>query len=273
MNNSLNKINNETVSVIMAVYNCESTVGEAIESILNQTYSDIQFVICNDCSTDNTAEIVKEYAKKDNRIVYIENRENKKLPYSLNHCLEYTTGKYIARMDGDDYSYPKRFETQVNYLKDHEQIDLVGCAMDVYNGERIIGKINSTTHPRGADAIKIPFSHATIMTYAYVYEALKGYSLEKRAVRVEDADLWIRFFNAGFTGDNLQEAYYRVLEDENTMNRRKMKDRINGYKTVKYGVLLLGLPKIYILRSFFRMLIGLIPKPIYTIIHKIKYRI
>jgi glycosyltransferase EpsE len=274
MNKELNKRNNETVSVIMAVYNCEETVSEAIESILNQTYGDIQLIICNDCSSDNTGSIAKNYADKyPDKIVFIENSQNMKLPFSLNHCLKYATGKYIARMDGDDYSYPERFSEQVKYLNEHGDIDLVGCAMDTYCDGKITGKITSKPHPRGADAIKIPFAHATIMTYAYVYEVLNGYSLEKRAIRVEDADLWIRFFAEGFKGDNLQEAYYRVLEDERTMSRRKMRDRINGYKTIKFGVLLLGLPKIYIVRSFFRMFIGLIPRPIYTFIHKLKYKI
>ena len=273
MNQDLNKRNNDTVSVIMAVYNCEETVGEAIESILNQTYDDIQLVICNDCSSDSTAKVVKEYEEKyPEKIIFIENEKNMKLPYSLNHCLKYATGKYVARMDGDDYSYPERFEAQVNYLKEHQEIDLVGCAMDIFTGKEIVGRVTRKEFPDKVDAIDAPFCHATILTYAYVYEQLNGYSLDKNVIRVEDADLWIRFFAAGFKGNNLQEAYYRVLEDENTMSRRKMKDRLNGYRTIKHGVLLLELPKIYIVRSFFRLFIGLIPKPIYTFVHRIRYR-
>ena len=271
MRNDLNKRDNETVSVIMAVYNCEETVGEAIESILNQTYKDIQLVICNDCSADNTAQVVKEYADKyPDKIVSIENETNMKLPYSLNHCLEYATGKYIARMDGDDYSYPERFEAQVNYLKEHEDVDLVGCEMDIYNGKEVVGRATAKNKPGLDDVIWSPFKHATIMTYAYVYEELGGYSLEKRAIRVEDADLWIRFYEKGLVGENINEAYYRVLEDENTISRRKLKDRINGIKTIRFAIDTLGLSKKVLIIPILKLPVALIPRPVYKILHNMK---
>lgn len=274
MNQLLNKIDNETVSVIMAVYNCEETVSYAIESILNQTYQDIQLIICNDCSTDNTKRIVTEYAEKyPDKIIFIENEKNLMLPSSLNHCLKYATGKYIARMDGDDYSYPNRFEIQVNYLREHEDVDLVGVGMEIFDGKRVLGTVTRNIRPDKTESIYTnPFLHATIMTYAYVYESLNGYSLEDRAVRVEDADLWIRFFAKGFIGENIQEVYYRVLEDENTMSRRKFKYKINGYKTSKFGVETFGLSKRHLIKPFFRLLKGLIPKPIYVLLHRIKFK-
>ena len=274
MRTDLNKINNETVSVIMAVYNCEKTVGEAIESILNQTYQDIQLIICDDCSVDNTAEIVQRYADANpEKIVFICNKKNMKLPFSLNHCLEHATGKYIARMDGDDYSYPTRIETQVNYLKEHSDIDLVGTAMEIFNGKEATGIVKKAKRPERIDFIKTNvFSHATILTYKYVYDELGGYSLLERAVRVEDYDLWIRFCKAGFIGENIDDVCYRVLEDENTIGRRKFKDRVNGYKTAKFGVEVLALPRKCMIGSVISLLIGLIPKPIYTLLHRLKYQ-
>lgn len=274
MRTDLNKVNNETVSVIMAVYNCEKTVGEAIESILNQTYQDIQLIICDDCSADATAAVVRQYAETyPEKIVFIRNEKNMKLPYSLNHCLEHAMGKYIARMDGDDYSYPTRFEIQVNYLKEHSNIDLVGTAMEIYNGKEITGVVKKEKRPQKADFINTNvFSHATILTYKYVYDELGGYSLLDRAVRVEDYDLWMRFCKAGFIGENINNICYRVLEDDSTIDRRKFKYRVNGYKTAKFGVELLDLPRKCLIKPFRGLIIGLIPKPVYALLHRAKYQ-
>ena len=108
------------VSVIMGVYNGGSTLREALDSILNQTYSNWELIACNDCSTDNSAQILQEYAKRDSRIICIQNEKNAGLAASLNHCLQYVSGEYVARMDCDDLSVPERFEKQVMYLKLHQ---------------------------------------------------------------------------------------------------------------------------------------------------------
>lgn len=272
MNEKLNKIHNEKVSVIMAVYNCAETVASSIDSILNQTYDDIELVICNDCSKDNTVEIVKSYVDRyPNKIIFIQNEKNMKLPYSLNHCLKYATGKYIARMDGDDYSYPDRIEKQVNYLREHPEVDLVGTGVETFDGEKIIGTIKKPKRPTAVDCIKSStFSHATILTYAYVYEKLEGYSLEERAIRVEDVDLWIRFINAGFIGENMDDVLYTILEIKDTFKRRKMSDRMNSVKTRINGVKLLGLPKYYCIYPLLNLLNGLLPNFIYEYLHNKK---
>ena len=96
-------MNNPLVSVVMSVYNSEKYLKEAIESILNQTYTNFEFIIVNDGSTDSSLDIIQEYMKKDERIVLI-SRDNKGLPYSLNEGIEKAKGKYIARMDADDIS-------------------------------------------------------------------------------------------------------------------------------------------------------------------------
>ena len=97
----------------MATYNCAETVAQSIESVLDQTYDNIEFIICDDGSSDATFEILKTYKSKfPDKIVLIKNKENMKLPYTLNHCLKYVTGDYVARMDADDLSKPNRFEVQ-----------------------------------------------------------------------------------------------------------------------------------------------------------------
>lgn len=119
------------VSVVMAVYNEQDFVGRAIESVLKQTFSDFEFIIVDDNSSDNTKEIVDRYKKSDNRIQLFANDSNMGLPASLNRGIKQAQGKYIARMDGDDISLPKRFEKQVDYLDSNPHVKVVGCHVEL----------------------------------------------------------------------------------------------------------------------------------------------
>lgn len=127
----------------MGVYNAEKTIKRCIDSILNQTYENWEFIICNDGSSDGTLNILNEYQKTDSRIKVISNKSNKKLAVSLNRCLKYAKGKYIARMDADDESLPQRLEVEVDFLERHEQVDLVGCNRIIFDeqGEYGIRKV------------------------------------------------------------------------------------------------------------------------------------
>ena len=121
---------NDLVSVIMSNYNTpEEFLRASIESVLNQTYSNFEFIIVDDCSTDNSLEIIKSY--QDERIVVLENKENLGITKSLNRGLEIAKGEYVARMDADDISFPKRFETQVEYLKNNPQVIVCGTGVEL----------------------------------------------------------------------------------------------------------------------------------------------
>lgn len=117
------------ISVVMPAYNAEKYIGEAIESILNQTFKDFEFIIINDGSVDHTKEIIREY--NDPRIVLLENDKNRGIVLSLNKGLDAATGKYIARMDADDIALKNRFERQVEYLDEHKDIGVLGKVTDV----------------------------------------------------------------------------------------------------------------------------------------------
>src|SRR5438270_14004268 len=106
-----------SVSVLMHVHNGGSYLKEAIESMLNQTYIDFEFIIINDGSTDGLKEIIKQFY--DDRIVYIENDTNKGLIESLNKGIDAARGNFIARMDSDDIALPIRLEAQVRYMNEH----------------------------------------------------------------------------------------------------------------------------------------------------------
>ena len=117
---------NPKVSVIMSVYNSDKFLSESIESILNQTFRDFEFIIINDCSTDKSLDIIKKYSKNDNRIVLIENENNIGLTKSLNKGVKIAKGNYIARIDADDTALNNRFEVQYNFLEKNKNIFLVG---------------------------------------------------------------------------------------------------------------------------------------------------
>lgn len=261
------------VSVIMATYNCAETVAQSIESVLDQTYDNIEFIICDDGSSDATFEILKTYKSKfPDKIVLIKNKENMKLPYTLNHCLKYVTGDYVARMDADDLSKPNRFEVQVRFLQEHLEYDLVSTGIEITNGNEIVGKIIKPEFPNYMTMTQNnAFSHATILTYPYVYEKLGGYSLDKYAERVEDKELWFRFFEYGFKGYGIQNVLYTVLEDENTYSRRKYKYRINSTVTTLRGYKRLSIPKKYWVKAFIPLINGLVPNFIYKKIHLRKH--
>lgn len=121
-----------TISVVMPCYNRQEYVVDAIESILNQTYTNFEFIIIDDCSTDNTYEIVKKYAEIDKRIIALQNEENKGIVYTLNRGFGLARGKYIVRMDDDDISLPQRFQKQVEYMEINPDIIILGSFIEVF---------------------------------------------------------------------------------------------------------------------------------------------
>lgn len=241
----------EKISILMGIYNCAATLAEAIDSILAQTYTNWQLILCDDCSTDETYTIAEQYKKKcPEKIVLIKNDCNSKLAFTLNHCLRYADGEFIARMDGDDISMPNRLEIQRKYLIDHPEYDLVGCAMQRFSESGGLADIlYSVDNPNYYTLRKrVPFHHATILARRKVFDKLNGYTVLKRTERGQDYDLWFRFFANGFTGNNLREPLYMVREDANAIRRRTFKTRFYALQTTWYGYSLLKYPKTWLIR-------------------------
>ena len=166
------------ISVIMGIYNCSDTLEEAIESLLNQTYSDYEIIMCDDGSSDETYEKAKEYEHKyPNKIRVLKNEFNLGLNKTLNRCLKEAKGEYIARMDGDDISLPERFQKEVDFLDRHPEFAIVSSPMIYFdeNGDWKSGK--AIEYPKKKDFIKHSpfFCHAPCMVRKEAYEAVKGY--------------------------------------------------------------------------------------------------
>lgn len=260
------------ISIIMATYNCEKTVEKAINSILAQTYQNWVMIICDDGSTDDTLSILNRYAQRyPDKFVIICNEKNSKLPFSLNRCLQYVQTDLVARMDGDDWSMPERLEKQVNFLLAHPEYDLVGTGVTVFDGEKKIASIIKTPNPTRETMLRSnAFSHATIMTYKRVYDALGGYSLDPTVERVEDVDLWCRFLAAGYKGYNLPDELYVILEDSNAVKRRTFRARLNSAKTRCRGYKLMGFSGIVCYKPYLNILKVLVPTSVYQKLHEWK---
>lgn len=245
------------ISIIMGIYNCSETLPEAIDSIIAQTYENWELIMCDDCSTDDTYKVAEEYKNKyPDKIILLRNEKNSRLAFSLNHCLKYATGEYVARMDGDDISVSERFEKQIRFLKEHPDVHLVGTAMQRFNED---GLHDIDYPPENIDKFVLrkrsPFNHATILTYKRVYDELDGYVVAERTIRGQDYDLWFRFFHKGFVGDNIMEPLYFVREDKNAIRRRTIKVRIDTYKTTRIGFKLLNYPKSWLIKETFVMIL------------------
>ena len=224
-------MNRPKVSIVMGIYNCESTVKESINSIINQTYDDWELIMCDDCSRDNTYKVAKKYAERyPDKIKLLKNENNMTLAPTLNKCMEYVTGEYIARQDGDDISDKNRIEKQVEFLEKNNDMSIVGTNMvsfdeNGYHGVHSLGKILDRDYYLKRGVI---FFHATILIRTEVMKKLNGYSTKWYAVQAEDYELWSRFIKEGFKGYNLQENLYYVRENRDTYKRKNIKRSLRG---------------------------------------------
>lgn len=257
------------VSIIMGAYNCAQTVEKSIDSIVAQSFTDWEFIICDDGSSDESYRIIEEYAEKEPRIILIRNDKNRGLSHTLNHCLQEATGEYCARMDGDDVCDPTRFEKQVAFLDNHPEYGFVSTTMKRFdeNGVYQEPKKGEGYAPTEKDFIKgSPFCHAPAMLRKSAYDTVEGYRVGEKLLGVEDYDLWFRLYAAGIRGYIIEEPLYSMFDGREAAKRRSFRRRLNEAWVRKEGYKLLNIPlpsRVFVLKP---ILIGLIPQWLYKII-------
>lgn len=257
------------VSVLMGAYNCADTIRDSIQSIINQTFTDWEFIICDDDSTDNTYEILKEISQIESRIVLIKNDKNRGLSYSLNHCLKFAKGTYCARMDGDDLCDPTRFEKQVEFLDANAGYGFVSTRMTRFDekGTYQIPEPMDSYSPTKKDFVKgSPFCHAPVMIRKEAYDAVNGYRDIPHTLGVEDYDLWFRLYAEGYKGYILQEVLYHMFDGREAAKRRTFKRRLNEAWVRWKGYKMLKIPYIYRIYIMKPIIIGFIPQWLYRLI-------
>ncbi|MBQ7573021.1 MAG: glycosyltransferase [Clostridia bacterium] len=258
------------VSVIMGIYNCADTLPEAIECILNQTYTNWELIMCDDGSTDDTYNVAKKYMDKyPDKIMLIRNKKNLGLNETLNNCLQESHGEFIARMDGDDLCSPNRFEKEIEMLNQHPEFAIVSSNMVYFDEHGVFGRSYLKEYPQAKDIVKgTPHCHAPCMVRREAYDAVGGYSVDRRLLRAEDYDLWIKMYAKGYRGYNLSETLYSMRDDRNATGRRKFKYRLNEAYVRVRAIKILELKKYNILYAIKPVIVGLMPVSLYNILHR-----
>ena len=259
------------VSVLMGAYNCAKTIGESIESIMAQTFTDWEMIICDDGSKDNTIEVVKSYCEKDSRIKLIQNDCNHGLSYTLNRCLEVAEGEYCARMDGDDLCDPTRFAKQVEFLDENPEYGFVSTTMKRFDEKGVYQDppVEGLYVPTKKDFIKTsPFCHAPVMMRRSVYLLVDGYRVRKQTLGVEDYDLWFRLYAKGVKGCILREPLYSMFDGRDAAHRRTFRRRLNEAWVRRQGYKMIKAPLVYRVYVLKPILVGLIPQWLYRLLRR-----
>lgn len=214
------------ISVIMSVYNGAKHLREAIDSVLNQTFRNFEFIIINDASTDRSRDIVLSYS--DPRIVLIENERNEGITRSLNKGLRAARGAFIARQDADDISEPERLEIEIDFLERHSDVGLVGTHT-VFIDQR--GRVFSswetpTTHEEIVQRMQYGncFCHGSVMVRKRCLDAVGFY---REAFKyAQDYDLWLLVSEQCRTA-NIDKPFYRMRRSPGTISRSRHSEQLD----------------------------------------------
>ncbi len=230
------------VSVIMPVYNEERYIVEAVRSVLNQTYENLEVVILDDGSTDNTLSILQNFARNDSRIKLITNNSNKGVYFSRNRCIEVAMGFYITVMGGDDIAHPDKISSQVSFLQKHASIDL--CINNLTTVDLKGNVIGSLQYPTTDFGIKKsvfrqnPFPDVLLCKKSILDLEEFKYPIDKFSSS-GDFYLWLKVgtkYTFGNVGKSLYA--YRLLRD--SVCHRDIRETEKNVFRIRYEALKMG---------------------------------
>jgi glycosyltransferase EpsE len=207
------------ISIIMSVYNAESSVEDSINSILNQTYENFEFLILDDYSTDKTKEILDNYKSKDKRIKIIYNNQNIGLTKSLNRLINMTNAKLIARQDADDVSLPNRLNAQLNYINKY---NLDACTSRAYikSSKRKVPKFSYLLPDNLVIRYKNPYIHGSLIIKKEVLNKLGNY--DENFYYAQDYKLFDSLLQNKYKIKTLKQPLYILnMEDNISLKFRK----------------------------------------------------
>ncbi len=213
---------NPLVSVIIATYNDKPKyIHEALDSMINQTYGNLEILIFDDSTDEATRTAIDSYNTDSRITIYREEKRQGFVP-SLNKGLGLAKGKYIARMDGDDVSSTDRFEKQVDYLESNPGTDILGGQINVIDENSSV--TGERSYPLGGlkllafFTIRTPVAHPTVMFRRTIVDA--GHRYDESLPKAEDIDFWIRMYNAGYKFSNLPDTIVNFRVESGFMEKR-----------------------------------------------------
>lgn len=251
------------VSVIMGVYNQYNQIElmQAVNSILMQSFTDFEFIIYDDGSDGEPAEYIRSLTALDSRIRVIRNEENHGLAFSLNRCIGEARGRYLARMDADDISLTERLQREVEFLDTHPEYAWVGTNAKVFEHESVWGTWIMAKEPNQYNFLPFsPFIHPSVMFRRELFEEGGGYEVTQETLRCEDYELFLRLYQQGLRGYNLQEVLFLYRQGIASYKKRTFKTRLNEARIRARYFPAMKLPKskqlLYITRP---VITGLLP--------------
>lgn len=203
------------ISIVLPVYNGEAFLEEAIKSILNQTYQNLELIVVNDCSTDNTAQIIEEYERLDNRIRIINNEKNMKLPLSLNAGFEIANGEYLTWTSDDNIYMPTAVEEMYSFLEENMEYGFVYTDMEFINE---MGEVYGRNESKPQDLFLYNCIGACFLYKSDVKKVIGGYCPEK--FLVEDYDYWLRVSKQYKIG-HIEKCLYKYRNHVNSLSVTK----------------------------------------------------
>lgn len=223
------------ISVVMATYNePPEIIGGAINSILNQTYKNIELLILDDSTDIETKKVIDSYYN-NMKVRIIRKKERMGFINALNEGLELAKGEFIARMDGDDISYPYRFARQIEYMKLHPEVTVLGGSYEIMDYEE--NSLSYRKYPtKGLKltiyaGIRCPVAHPTVMMRRKVVD--EGYRYDTSLRVCEDLDFWLRLMNKGCVIDNIPDTILRYRLSKNFNEKRSTKSQISTLVRVR----------------------------------------
>ena len=212
MQNNLN-----LVSVVMSAYNSESSIAESIESILNQSYQNIEFLIIDDCSTDRTADVIESYLEKNKNIKFTKNKTNLGLTKSLNILIKKSSGQYIARQDADDISLHHRVQEQMQILKSNN-LDFCTTRAIIKDSMKLIPGVSSFLPKKIVLKFKNPFIHGTLLAKKTVINEIGNY--DENFIYAQDYKLFYDLLKYNYNFKVILKPQY-ILNIKNNISENK----------------------------------------------------
>lgn len=235
--------NNPLVSVIIASYNSGQYITKCLDSLLNQTYKNIEIIVCDDMSTDDSVDVVLEMSQNHSNIILLRNNENLRAAATRNKCIAEAHGVFYAIQDADDFSDPERIRKQVLYLQNHPDVDFVSSMAYTFSDnlyeKKGVMKFGEELPSKWSFLIGPPFIHPATMFRAECIKAVNGYRVAKETRRGQDYDMFMRMYSIAKKGANLMEPLYWYRLDDNTIKRHGKSGshdeylvRLNGFKAM-----------------------------------------